>query len=78
MSQARSHPDTLRMPRHARGAPGALMHTAQTWWLVTEEIVRVVRHEIALKVVEQEMDLLEGRSGLGYATPCNPTSCLKS
>ena len=69
VSQARSHPDTLRTPRHARGAPGALTYTAQARWLVTEEVVRVVHQEIVLVVVEQEMALLEGRSGLGYVTP---------
>ena len=65
MSQARSHPDTLRMPRHARDAPGALMYTAQTRWLVTEVIVRVVQQEVVLEVVEQEMAYLEGRPGRG-------------
>ena len=65
MSQARSHPDTLRMPKHTRGAPGALTYTAQTKWLVTEVIVRVVQQEVVLEVVEQEMAYLEGRPGRG-------------
>ena len=68
VSQARSHPDTLRMPKHARGAPGALVYTAQTRWLVTEVVVRVVHQEIVLEVVEQEMAHLDGRLGLGYVT----------
>ena len=58
MSQARSHPDTLRMPKHARGAPGALTYTAQARWLVTEVVVRVVHQEIVFEVVEQEMEAL--------------------
>ena len=58
MSQARSHPDTPRTPKHARGAPGALMYTAQTRWLVTEVVGRVVHQEIVLEVVEQEMEAL--------------------
>ena len=65
MSQARSHPDTLRMPKHTRGAPGALTYTAQTRWLVTEVIVRVVQQEVVLEVVEQEMAYLEGAGGGG-------------
>ena len=55
MSQARSHPDTLRIPKYARVAPGALMYTAQTRCLVTEAVVRVVHQENVLEVVEQEM-----------------------
>ncbi len=55
MSQARSHPDTLRMPKHTRGAPGALTYTAQTRWFVPDVIVRVVQQEVVLEVVEQEM-----------------------
>ena len=78
VSQARSYPDTLRTPRHARGAPGALVYSAQTRWLVSEVVVRVVQQEIVLVVVEQEMAHLEGRPDFGYATPCNPASCLKS
>ena len=53
MSQARSHPDTLRIPKYARVAPGALMYTAQTRCLVTEAIVRVVQQKLVLEVVEK-------------------------
>ena len=71
VSQARSHPDTLRMPKHTRGAPGALTYTAQTRWLVTEVIVRVVQQEVVLEVVEQEMAYLEGRPGCDRSkSPC--------
>ena len=69
VSQARSHPDTLRMPRYARGAPGALMYAAQTRCLVTEAVVRVVQQEIALEVVEEEMAHLEGQPGVGGPRP---------
>ena len=69
MSQARSHPDTLRIPKYARVAPGALMYTAQTRCLVTEAVVRVVHQENVFEVVEQEMAHLDGRPGLGYVTP---------
>ena len=65
VSQARSHPDPLRVPKHTHGAPGALTYTAQTRWLVTEVIVRVVQQEVVLEVVEQERAYLEGRPGRG-------------
>ena len=65
MSQARSHPDTLRIPKYARVAPGALMYTAQTRCLVIEEVVRVVQQEIVLEAVEQEMVHLDGRTAKG-------------